>query len=244
MLITLLARLQLLKKTLQVSESRSVPLLVLCVCFLGLAIWPAALIMARWMVELLGRGTIDFADGLAIPSAAYFPEKAVVVELGAGCGVPALAVGASSYAHLWITYPLTLLYLFFMLYIFTGNWSIGAHSSPTQVHSIHITDINPPAMDNCRVNVLSNGYTLGENGAYFKESNCNEDISEQKNHQTVSVQSLSWEPHSDKLVNSPLGALADVVLGSDLVYCNDILNILAPTIVRLLQIGKSSSHKC
>jgi Lysine methyltransferase len=47
-----------------------------CVCCTGLGIWPAAVLLSRWLVEKQ-----DLLRGK------------VVVELGAGCGLPALAAG-------------------------------------------------------------------------------------------------------------------------------------------------------
>ena len=44
---------------------------------LGLGIWPASIILSRWAVQY---------------GAALFNNK-VVVELGAGCGLPAIATG-------------------------------------------------------------------------------------------------------------------------------------------------------
>jgi predicted nicotinamide N-methyase len=47
--------------------------------YLGLGIWPAAVLLARWVVQRQ-----DLLRGK------------VVVELGAGCGLPALAAGDDS----------------------------------------------------------------------------------------------------------------------------------------------------
>ena len=66
------------------------PAVRVCVCCTGLGIWPAAVLLSRWLVEKQ-----DLLRGK------------VVVELGAGCGLPALAAGNHIHIVLVLTSPNT-----------------------------------------------------------------------------------------------------------------------------------------
>ena len=67
---------------------------------IGLCIWPAAIILARWVVELYSFQA-NQTDGQADADTAIHPLRGkTVLELGAGCGLPLLATGRPFYPPL------------------------------------------------------------------------------------------------------------------------------------------------
>ena len=158
----------------------------------GLAIWPASILLARWIYEKR-----EMLQGK------------VVAELGAGCGLPALS--AALYAH------------------------------PA---AVYVTDIHRPTLENAAFNVKLNvsSAEATELEAMAEPMDPVHDvyastISRQMHNGPpvrVVVRDVNWgNPAS--FPPEPV----DVILGSDLVYDENILNVFVPALDGMLAPGGS-----
>lgn len=151
----------------------------------GLGIWPASIILARY----------------AIAKRQLLQDK-VVVELGAGCGLPGIA--AAMYA---------------------------------KARTVYLTDIHQPTLDNSVYNASLNADSdkvntldaaaidiIGTNSSNYKDEGVSKIATS-----LVRIANVSW---NDTTTFPP--DLADVVLGSDLVYDDKIIEILIPAISSML----------
>ena len=60
-------------------------LLLLYVRITGLSVWPASILLGQWVAQLAAQQKVDYSDK-------------VVLELGAGCGLPVIVAGMLLYS--------------------------------------------------------------------------------------------------------------------------------------------------
>jgi len=156
----------------------------------GLCIWPAAIILSRWLVEQYPGSSLRGRS---------------VVELGAGCGLPALAAAVYCRPQLVV---------------------VSDIHGPTLANAAFNARLNLPSLT---ASIESN--TEESDLTYlFPSSGSGPSSEPSPDTTTVKCLRLDWT-----LLNSfPPDLQAHVLLGSDLVYDRKILSILVPAIRRLL----------
>lgn len=117
--------------------------------------------------------------------------------------------------------------------------ALHAKSFPCK-STVYITDIHTNSIDNCRHNVLLNGYT--ETGsAPAALQHLPPTTTYTRDDSSVVVQYMGWnEPATYPTVHKQV----DVIIGSDLVYEIRILDYLIPTIRALLKPSKCTIPNC
>jgi predicted nicotinamide N-methyase len=163
----------------------------------GLAVWPASIILARWTAvkkELI--------------------KDKVVIELGAGCGLPGLA--AARYGEARLTY-------------------ITDIHDPALKNAAYNVQLNS-SKDSTKDNVFAS--IPEQNGIYCQERilSANKSDRGEKGGDAgvVQVCKLNW-----KDMESYPPERADVIIGSDLVYDVKILSILVPAVKSMIVEGGS-----
>jgi Lysine methyltransferase/Ankyrin repeats (many copies) len=171
----------------------------------GLGIWGSSLVAAQWLADVPMRllaacgNDGDCPDGMdaGISREVSFghlgpviPLDAVVVEVGAGCGVPGLTLAAVQDIR--------------------ANQSQRTLSAQT---TIHLTDFNDVTIDNLLHNIKLN--SSGGAGSAV-----------------CSAEFMNWQDPN----TWPVAAgSVDVVVGSDLIYQFEMVELLVQTIVSLLK---------
>lgn len=182
----------------------------------GLAIWPAAIILSRWIARL----------------AEVQPEMLrgmTVMELGAGCGLPGLATALlGSPARVYITdiHHSTLVNAAYNARLNTKEGVRGGKSidgGPKHAYGEVVYENPPPAK--------VSGSPTDEGGAMDQEPPASATLEiEARTATTVTCAFLNWQDES----TYPSEQM-DVLVGSDLVYESKILKILVPAVKRLLK---------
>jgi len=159
----------------------------------GFGIWCASLVMARWMASK------ELQDN--------FSEK-TILELGAGCGVPGLAVAHYRYVRVKDCAV--------VLCLTTSTRVPSCLTNPSQWHDIsnasrvYVTDLNPTTMENLQYNV-----------------DLNFQVHDSKH---VIASTIDWDDETtwpeEKL---------DYVIGSDLIYQASIVPLLKKVVLGLLK---------
>jgi Lysine methyltransferase/Ankyrin repeats (3 copies) len=177
----------------------------------GYSVWAASLVLAQWLAHESAALLPQLESQAPSPKDGQYDndkdndDDMVVVELGAGCGVPGLVAAAI----------------------------LAAQKRPAGTSSrVYLTDFNQVSVDNCRYNI-----TLNETKAPW--NNDNETTS-------VSVQAavMNWQDSSTW--PEPLQHIArndsgqqnggggvNVLLGSDLIYQDDMVPLLLQTVLAL-----------
>lgn len=110
----------------------------------GLGIWASSLVLAQWLVsQVKGRKTLWTQQSCRSSS-----SRRVVVELGAGCGVPSLALSKAMSS---------------LLSPSCSNYCGGGASSSTTSLQIYATDFSPRTVDNLQYNIDRNTTTTQTN---------------------------------------------------------------------------------
>lgn len=191
-----------------------------------------------------------------------------VVELGAGCGLPGLAVGKLHFViFLAVVLNPNILYSFYPIYALI--FVLAMYCSASEVH---ITDIHKPTLRNAVYNVHLNTTTALTDGvSMISEGVSNVSLNSDEEFETFRIldnsssssnsSSCADNSGSSSAGNSlssagktkvsvkyvdwgrvdsyPVGrSSADVVIGSDLVYDEAVLGVLVPAIHCMLKIGK------
>jgi predicted nicotinamide N-methyase len=165
----------------------------------GLAIWPASIILARWVAE----------------NREVTKDK-VVVELGAGCGLPGLS--AAVYGGARSVYLTDIHEPSLSNAVFNARLNLNSEGD-NHVFKLPLKDPSSPFIDE----------------VFFLCSKFEDSLniqSEKTN--VVRTANVSWQ---DKSSYPP--EAADVILGSDLVYDSNILSLLVPAISGMLLTGGS-----
>eukprot|EP01038_Epipyxis_sp_PR26KG_P015858 gene15858-21491_t len=163
----------------------------------GLGVWPAAIILSHWLLHLKNE----------------FKNK-VVLELGAGCGLPAITTALHcnpSTVYLTDIHESTLQNAVF-------NVNLNQRNDKT-------SQISNKNNDNKNV-YLSTIYDYSSNEEIINERT---NIARQTN---VEVLKVNWQ---DSSTFPPLPA--DIILGSDLIYDSSILSIFVPAVNLMLNPG-------
>lgn len=144
----------------------------------GLAIWPASIILSRWIA--------DEHEKL---------QNKVVIELGAGAGLPSFVAARCA-----------------------------------QPSKVYLTDIHEPALDNARYNLDINSHDSNNNmiqSAIELDSNDNDENNIK--YIPMSIMNVNWI-NTDSYPTEQ----ADILIGSDLVYDENVLSFLVPAVDNLL----------
>lgn len=181
----------------------------------GLGIWPASVLMARIVVENK-----------------YLFEGKVVLELGAGCGLPSLAAAVytnASTVYLTDVNDASLL---------NANFNVELNALQGTKYSVeHETATTMQAVTES-VDAMDISKGTKHSGSCFNIDNVNisglADVTEGESRviAKVHVVKLAWQDLST-YPSEPI----DVLLGSDLVYDSNILRVLVPAVQRLIKPG-------
>ena len=178
----------------------------------GFALWAAAIILSRWLL----------AENAA-RSGALLARGQRIIELGAGCGLPGIAVAAQRKAARGLGAAVG------------GAGGGGAAATKSAEPPLVITDLNTRTLDNIRHNVEVNELTLAAEGSRGAGAD-------------VKVLSLDWA-HPERALGAGVesGSTSehfDLVVGADLVCVARTPSLSLPLLRALARALAAALHRC